>query len=447
LSQSNTLAKKRKPLPSEPVAAEIESLTHDGRGLAHVDGKAVFVHGSLPGERVQFRYTKLQRRYDEGTVAQVVTSSPQRVDARCPHFGLCGGCSLQHMKASAQITMKQEILADVLRRMGKVEPKEWLSPLSARHWGYRRKARLGVKYVEKKGKVLVGFRERGNNFLADLRRCEVLHPAVGERLEAISALVGELAIRDRVPQIEVAMGDGPCVLLFRVLDPPGSDDLKRLSAFGAEQGFHVYLQEGGPESVRALPGHDLDLSYSLPRYQVRLHFEPSDFTQVNLELNRLVVDRALDLLDPQPDERVLDLFCGLGNFTLPLARRAAEVIGVEGAATLVERARVNAERNHVDNARFHTADLYGELDHVPWRRERFDKALLDPPRSGALQVLDLVARMGTRRLVYVSCYPATLARDADRLVNGLGYRLLAAGAMDMFPHTAHVESIALFERG
>jgi 23S rRNA (uracil1939-C5)-methyltransferase len=440
------MARKRKPLPAEPVEARIESLTHDGRGLAHLDGKAVFVHGALPGERVLFRYTKLQRRYDEGAVTEVLSASPQRVEPRCPHFGLCGGCSLQHMEASAQIRMKQEILADVLRRIGKVEPEEWLPPLSAGHWGYRRKARLGVKYVEKKGKTLVGFRERGNNFLADLGRCEVLHPAVGEKLGELSELVNGLATRDRVPQIEVAMGDGPCVLLFRVLDPPGGEDLRRLASFGAQHGFHIYLQQGGPESVRPLPGHELDLSYSLPRHNIRLHFEPSDFTQVNLELNRLMVDRALDLLDPQPDERVLDLFCGLGNFTLPLARRAAEVVGVEGDSTLVERARNNAERNAIQNARFHTADLYGELDLYPWRRERFEKAVLDPPRSGALQVLELMPLLGIRRLVYVSCYPSTLARDADRLVNGLGYRLLAAGAMDMFPHTAHVESIALFER-
>jgi 23S rRNA (uracil1939-C5)-methyltransferase len=440
------LARKRKALPSEPVEARIESLTHDGRGLAHLDGKAVLVHGALPGERVLFRYSKLRRRYDEGVVTQVISASPQRVEPRCPHFGLCGGCSLQHMDASAQIQTKQEILGDALRRIGKVEPEAWLPPLSAEHWGYRRKARLGVKYVEKKGKVLVGFRERGNNFLADLDRCEVIHPAVGERLGSLSELVNGLAIRDRVPQIEVAMGDGPCVLLFRVLEPPGGEDLQRLASFAAQHGFRIYLQEGGPESVRPLPGHGLDLSYSLPRHNIRLHFEPSDFTQVNLELNQVMVDRALDLLDPQPEERVLDLYCGLGNFTLPLARRAAEVVGVEGDPALVERARANAQRNGIPNASFHTTDLDGELDLCLWRRERFQKALLDPPRSGALQVLELMPVLGIRRLVYVSCYPSTLARDADRLVNGLGYRLVAAGAMDMFPHTAHVESIALFEK-
>jgi 23S rRNA (uracil1939-C5)-methyltransferase len=446
LNQSDTLAKKRKPLPSDPVEALIEGLTHDGRGLTHVDGKAVFVHGALPGECVLFRYTKLQRRYDEGTVTQVVSASHQRVEPHCAHFGLCGGCSLQHMEATAQIAMKQATLADVLRRIGKVEAKEWLSPLSAGHWGYRRKARLGVKYVAKKGKTLVGFRERGNNFLADLRRCEILHPAVGEHLEAIAELVDGLAVRDRVPQVEVAIGDGPCVLVFRVLDAPGPEDLHRLDAFAAAHGFHIYLQQGGPESQRALPGQEIDLHYSLPRQNVRVHFRPSDFTQVNLELNRLMVDRVLDLLDCHPDERVLDLFCGLGNFSLPLARGAAEVVGVEGDAGLVERARANAQHNGIGNVRFYVSDLYGDLDLASWRREPFHKALLDPPRSGALQVLDLLPAMGVRRLVYVSCYPSTLARDADRLVNGLGYGLVAAGAMDMFPHTAHVESIAVFER-
>ncbi|MCU0835735.1 MAG: 23S rRNA (uracil(1939)-C(5))-methyltransferase RlmD [Chromatiaceae bacterium] len=439
------MAKKRKPLPP-PVTVEVESLTHDGRGLAHVEGKAVFIHGALPGERVEVRYTRLQKRYDEGVATGVLRASPQRVAPRCPHFGVCGGCSLQHLDPAAQIAMKQEILADVLVRIGKVRPAEWLAPLAAGHWGYRRKARLGVKLVEKKGGVLVGFRERGSAFLAELGRCEVLHPAVGERISAIRTLIDGLSIRDRVPQVEVAIGDGPAVLVFRVLGPPSGDDVERLDRFGREQGLSIFLQDGGPETIRPLPGHAVDLAYGLPHHEVRIHFEPLDFTQVNLELNRLMVDRALALLDPGPEERVLDLFCGLGNFTLPLARRAAEVVGVEAEAGLIERARANARRNGIGNARFELGDLYGELDLAPWRRERFQAALLDPPRSGAIQVLDLLPALGVERLVYVSCYPATLARDADRLVNGLGYRLRAAGAMDMFPHTAHVESMALFER-
>ena len=440
---------RKKPLPATPVEAEIESLTHDGRGLTHVDGKAVFVHGALPGERVRFRYTRLQKRHDEGTVTEVLRASPQRVTPRCPHFGVCGGCSLQHMEAAAQIDMKQDILKDVLSRIGKVAPEIWLPPLAAGHWGYRRKARLGAKWVQKKGRVLLGFRERSASFIADLSRCETLHPAVGERLSALSDLIQRLSIRDQIPQVEVAMGDGPCVLIFRVLTPPCAADLGLLQDFAAAEGLHLYLQEGGPETIRPLPGQGVELGFDLPAYAVRLGFEPTDFTQVNLELNRLMVDQALALLDPQPEDRVLDLFCGLGNFTLPLARRAGQVLGLEGDAGLVERGRANAQRNRLANAEFRLADLYREpqpeLCPTPWGSTTFDKALLDPPRSGAWQVLDLLPVAGVRRLVYVSCYPATLARDADHLVNTLGYRLVAAGAMDMFPQTAHVEAMALFE--
>ena len=437
---------KRKPLPVEPVLADIESLTHEGRGLTRVEGKAVFVDGALAGEQVRFRYSRMQRHFDEGRVVEVLSASPQRVPPPCPHFSLCGGCSLQHQDPAAQIAMKQEILADVLRRIGGVEPERWLPPLAAGHWGYRRKARLGVRFVAKKGKTLVGFREKGSGFLADLSRCEVLHPDVGERIGAIAALVDGLSIRDQVPQIEMAKGEGPCVLVFRVLQPPAAADLEQLVAFAAAHGLRVYLQEGGPETIRPLPGQAVDLSYSLPDFDVRLHFLPTDFTQVNLELNRLMVRQALELLDPGPEERVLDLFCGLGNFTLPLARRAGSVLGVEAEAGLVERARGNAQANGLRNVRFEVGDLYGSLEGTPWTEDHFHKALLDPPRAGALQVLDMLPALGVQRLLYVSCFPATLARDAERLVKGLGYRLRAVGAMDMFPHTAHVESMALFER-
>lgn len=438
--------KKRTPLPKVPVEVEIAFLTDEGRGLAEVDGKPVLVHGALPGERVRFRYTRIQKKHDEGTVVEVLRPSPQRGQARCPHADICGGCSLQHMAPEEQVRWKQQVLEEVLSRVGKVQPETWLAPLAAEPWGYRRKARLGVRYVAKKGRTLVGFRERGTSYVADLRGCDVLHPAVGERIEAISNLLDGLSIRERVPQIEMAMGDGPCVLVVRVLDPPSDEDLARLEAFGAAHGLHLFLQEGGAETIRPLPGHSVDLTYSLPSVDIRIDFKPTDFTQVNLELNRRMVDQALALLDPIPDERVLDLFCGLGNFTLPIARRAAEAVGVEGDEALVNRARENAERNAVRNARFIAADLYGELEEAPWIWERFHKALLDPPRSGALQVLDFLPAMGIERILYVSCYPATLARDADRLVNGLGYRLLAAGAMDMFPHTAHLEAMAVFER-
>lgn len=439
------MGKRRKPLPAEPVEVEIEGLSHDGRGLTHVEGKTVLVFGALPGERVAMRYTKVQRRYDEAVVETVLRPSANRVAPRCGVFGTCGGCSLQHLDARAQVEMKQQTLGEVLERIGKVRPERWLSPMAAGHWGYRRKARLGVRNVPKKGRALLGFRERGSSFIADMTRCDVLTPEVGGRLEALSGLIGRLSIRDRLPQVEVAQGDGPVVLILRVLDPPSAVDLGLLGEFAAETGLHIYLQPGGLETVRPLPDQGIDLHYALPRHAVRIGFEPTDFTQVNLELNRLMVDQALDLLDPQPEERVLDLFCGLGNFTLPIARRARQVVGVEGDDGLVARAALNAERNAIANAEFHRADLYGDIELAPWRRQTFDKALIDPPRSGAWEVLDLIAETGVRRLVYISCYPSTLARDAERLVHGLGFRLLAAGAMDMFPHTAHLESMAVFE--
>jgi 23S rRNA (uracil1939-C5)-methyltransferase len=441
------LSKKRKPLPTEPVAADIESLSHDGRGVTHVDGKAVFVPGTLPGERVLFRYTRRARRHDEGVPLEVLAAAPERVEPRCPHFGVCGGCALQHMAPAAQVHLKQQVLTETLARIGKVAPARWLEPLTGEPWGYRRKARLGVRWVPKKGRVLVGFRERGSSFVADLGHCDVLRPEVGERLPALAALIQSLTIRERVPQIEVAQGDGPTVLVFRVLEAPTVADRDKLLAFAVATGLHVYLQPGGTETVAPLPDQGGALRYRLPAHDVEIHFEPNDFTQVNLELNQRMVDQALALLDPQPDERVLDLFCGLGNFTLPIARRARFVVGVEGDPGLVARAQRNAEHNRIGNVEFQSADLYAEhTAAAPWHQERFHKALLDPPRSGAREVLDALAATGVRRIVYVSCYPATLARDAEHLVHALGFRLEAAGAMDMFPHTAHLESMAVFER-
>jgi len=440
------LGKKRKPLPAEPVAADVESLSHDGRGVAHVDGKAVFVHGALPGERVLFRYTRQARRHDEGAVAEVLTPSPERVEPRCAHFGVCGGCALQHMDPAAQVRMKEQVLAETLARIGKVTPQRWLAPLTGEPWGYRDKARLGVRRVAKKGRVLVGFRERGSSFVADLQHCDVLSPEVGARLPQLGALVDSLSIRERLPQIEVARGDGPLVLVFRVLDPPSAGDVEKLLAFAADTGLHVYLQPGGTETIAPLPGQDVQLSYALPAQGVEILFEPADFTQVNRALNRRMVDQAVGLLDPQPGDAVLDLFCGLGNFTLPVAGRAGSVVGVEGDAGLVARARRNAAHNGLDNVDFQCADLYAEPTAAAWRSRGFDLALLDPPRSGAREVLAPLAATGVHRIVYVSCYPGTLARDAEHLVHGLGFRLTAVGAMDMFPHTAHLESMAVFER-
>jgi 23S rRNA (uracil1939-C5)-methyltransferase len=427
--------------------AVIESSSHDGRGVARIDGKATFVHGALPGERVRLRVVRHHRNFDEAETEAVLEPSADRVEPACPRFGVCGGCSLQHVAPVAQIESKQQALLDALRHIGHLEPERVFAPIvGSSPWGYRRKARLGVKYVGKKGKVLVGFRERSSSFVTDTERCPVLHPRVGEALGALATLIGSLDIRERVPQVEVAMGDERCILVFRVLAPPSAGDAERLRSFGAAHGFVVYLQEGGLDSIRPLDPPGVQLTYALPEFDVELEFRPGDFTQVNFEVNRLMVARAVELLRPQPQERVLDLFCGLGNFTLPLARRAAEVVGVEGEAGLVARARANALRNGIGNARFYTANLYAALDAEPWLRERFEAALLDPPRTGAVEVLPLLPRLDVERLVYVSCYPGTLARDAAELVQRHGYRLVGAGAMDMFPHTAHVESIAVFQR-
>jgi 23S rRNA (uracil1939-C5)-methyltransferase len=414
--------------------------------LTHIAGKAVFVDGALPGERVRFRYTRIQRRFDEATTVEVLNAAPDRVVPKCPHFSVCGGCSLQHLDAAAQIAMKQNSLADLFHRIGKVTPTLWLPPLVAEHWGYRRKARLGVRHVNKKGRTLVGFRERSSGYLADLTRCAVLHPSIGERLLELAAAIEQLSIREQVPQIEMAVGDAATVLVLRVLEPPSAADVALLLELGAREHWHIYLQDGGVDSICPLPGQAVALHYALPQYRLRLEFEPHDFTQVNMELNRLMVTRALELLALQAEDTVLDLFCGLGNFTLPLAQQAKRVVGVEGDAGLVARAQANATRNGIDNAQFYVANLDGALAQHPWLQEHFNVALLDPPRSGALAVLDALPRLGIERILYVSCNPATLARDAEHLVHRLGYELDAAGVMDMFPHTAHVESMALLTR-
>jgi 23S rRNA (uracil1939-C5)-methyltransferase len=442
------VARRRKPLPQEPFELQIHDLSHDGRGVArNAEGKTVFVHGALVGERVMARLTRRSKSHDEADVVEVLDASADRVVPRCPHFGVCGGCSLQHLAPEAQVAAKQQALLDALAHLGKVTPEEVLAPLrNETPWGYRRKARLGVKYVPKKGKVLVGFRERGTPYVTDLQECHVLHPRISALLQPLSVMIDGFSIRDKVPQVEVAMDDTQLVLIFRVLEPPSDRDTEALRAFGRDHDLFVYLQPGGPDSVAPLD-EAAELAYALPGFDLSLSFLPNDFTQVNTAINRQMVPRAIDLLDIQPGEQVLDLFCGVGNFTLPLATRADRVVGVEGDAGLVARARANAERNGLDNVSFHVANLYEDLERPPWLGEHYDKVLLDPPRSGALEILGDLPKLGARRLVYVSCYPGTLARDAGELVHKHGYRLLAAGVMDMFPHTAHVESIALFEAG
>ncbi|OOZ42041.1 23S rRNA (uracil(1939)-C(5))-methyltransferase [Solemya pervernicosa gill symbiont] len=438
--------RRRRKIPQEPVEATIESMSHDGKGVAHLDGKALFIGGALPDERVMFKYSRLNRRFDEGNTVEVLEASPDRVEPKCLHAAICGGCTLQHMDSDAQISAKQQVLLDNFEHLGKVAAETILPPITGPVWGYRRKARLGVKDVVKKGKVLVGFREKGSPYLAELEQCEVLHPSVGLRLRELATLIEGMDTHNRIAQIEVAVSDSDTALVFRNLDPLSEGDHKKLLDYAQAQQLQAYLQPGGPDTVTPLWPEAPSLSYRLDAYDVEITFEPGDFTQVNHEINHQMIDRAIEMLELEPGERVLDLFCGLGNFTLPITRRAAAVVGVEGDATLVERAKANAERNGIENAEFHVADLADEHIDPPWLQGGFDKILLDPARAGALEVLPTLAKLGTKRIVYVSCNPATLARDAGELVHTHGFRLVSAGVMDMFPHTGHVESIALFTR-
>lgn len=439
----------RRNRPREPLELELEitDLSHDARGVARHEGKAVFVTGALSGERVRAQIKVSRGQFDEGSVVEVLSPSADRVEPRCPHFGTCGGCGLQHLDPAAQIAAKQHTLSENFARIGRVTPQRWLEPLTGPVWGYRRKARLGVKHVPKKDKTLVGFRETEPRYIADLSRCETLIPRVGTRLQALGVLMESLEAKAQIPQIEVAAGDDRIALVFRNLVALSEVDRARLLAFGADEGFAIFLQPAGPDSVVPLDGGSSDLHYSLPNFGLTFAFQPLDFIQVNGAMNERMIEHALDLLAPKAHERVLDLFCGLGNFTLPLAQRAQAVVGVEGESRLVQRAGENAANNGLDNVQFHGADLSADLRGQPWMAEGFDALLLDPPRTGADAVLAQLPMDQFGRVLYVSCHPGSLARDAGILVHEYGFRLTAAGVMDMFPHTAHVESIALFERG
>ncbi len=432
---------------AEPETGTVRAVTHDGRGIVDGAGKKVFVAGALAGETVTYLRRKRRRNFDEAELLDVIDASPERVAPKCAAFGYCGGCALQHIGIDQQREIKEQSLRDSLERIGGVTPREWLPPLVAEPWHYRRRARLAVKDVANKGRVLVGFRERHAPYVADMHRCEILAQPVDGLLDALSDLVGHLTIRARLPQIEVAVADEATALVFRVLDDPGSADRERLVAFAADVGVQVWLQPGGPDSIVPLaPADPAPLTYRLSAFDVTIAFEPVDFVQVNGAINERMVERAIELLDVGPAQRALDLYCGIGNFSLPLARRAAEVLGIEGEAALVERAAANAARNGITNARFRRADLSAVDGREDWMRQSWDRLLLDPARSGAAEVVDRLPRLGPDRVVYVSCHPATLARDAGVIVDTHGYRLEAAGIIDMFPHTAHVESVAVFTK-
>jgi len=428
------------------VSARVHDLSQDGRGVATVGGKTVFIDGALPGEEVCYRARRRRRDFDEGELLEVVVRSASRVEPRCDFFGICGGCRLQHLSVAGQIAAKQKTLLDSLTRIGSVKPGELLEPLTGPVWGYRRRARVGAKYVQKKGRVLVGFRERAKPFLCDMTSCEVLHPAVGHRLAALSRLFFDLSIRQHIPQIEVAVADNAIALVLRVLRPPSDRDLASLGEFARRHDIVFYLQPGGVETIEPLTPPAPDLYYSLADHDIKIFFRPTDFIQVNAELNRAMVASALRLLGPQEGDSVLDLFSGLGNFSLPLARTGASVTAVEGDRSLVLRARENAERNGISGLPAEYADLFADDHAARWWSRQYDCVLLDPPRAGAAAIAEHMPRFAPRRIVYISCHPGTLARDLGVLVHTHGYRLEAAGVMDMFPHTAHVESIAVLSR-
>jgi 23S rRNA (uracil1939-C5)-methyltransferase len=435
-----------KSLSAGPVEeADIVDLAHDGRGVARVAGKAVFIDGALPGERVRYRVLKRRRQLDEAGLVDVLAASPQRVAPRCQHFGICGGCSLQHLAPAAQLAAKQKQLLENLQRIGNVQPARILDPLRGPEWAYRRRARLGVKYVHKKGRVLAGFREREKPYIADIKRCEVLLQSLAELPSELAALTETLEIREKLPQVEVAAGDTATALVFRVLEPPGAADVEKISAFGAARGLQIFLQPGGLDTVRPIRDDYAPLTYSVDEGSVEIEFGPVDFIQVNREINASMVAAAMAHLQPRADDAVLDLFCGLGNFTLPLARRAARVLGVEGDKSLVAKARLNASRNGIRNAEFAVENLFEPDTFGAWAEGRYGLVLLDPPRAGAAELMTRMTRWGARRVVYISCHPGSLARDAGVLTEQ-GFTLTAAGVMDMFPHTTHVESIAVFER-
>jgi 23S rRNA (uracil1939-C5)-methyltransferase len=440
---------KSRPDPT-PQRAQVVNLSHDGKGVARIDGKATFIPGALPDELVEFQYTRVKKDFDEGKLLAIIEPSPLRVEPKCPHYQICGGCSLQHMNEQEQIHFKQEQLLDLLSRFGHTSAQTIIPPLTSNHWNYRNKARLSVRFVEKKQSALVGFRERNSpRYIAEITQCPVLNAKLDADIIPLRALIDAMEDKHCIAQIEVAAGDDEIALIFRNLNPLNAHDELIIQQFAEQYKYRVFLQPGGPNTVYSYyPEHASDyLSYQLPDHQISFQFHPTDFTQVNAELNRKMVSLALELMDLKSSDKVLDLFCGLGNFSLPMAKYCAQVVGVEGSKTMVERAYMNAKANSLDNVEFYAANLDDVTEVNNLVQQSFNKVLIDPPRSGALEIVKQIDAINPERIVYVSCNPVTLARDTDILVNQKGYVLIKAGVMDMFPHTAHVESIALFEKG
>ncbi len=429
---------------------QVDSLDLEARGIARREGKVIFIEGALPTEQVSVQTFRRKPSYEIARVEQIHRSAALRVEPRCPHFGVCGGCLMQHLEPSAQVAIKQRALEDGLSHLSNLKPARMLAPLHGPYWGYRYRARLAVRWVAKKGTVLVGFHERKSSFVADIRTCHVLPPHVAALLLPLRSLIMSLSAPDRFPQIEVSVGESVTALVLRHLMPLTESDLQHLRDFAQRYGIQWWLQSKGPDTVHALePAHETALNYTLPEFGLTMPFRPTDFTQVNHQINRVLVSRALTLLEPQPTDRIADMFCGLGNFTLPLATKCREVVGVEGSPTLTERAQTAASSYGLKHVSFSTLNLF-EVS-AQWFQSlgRFDRMLVDPPREGALALAQALVQtpqeLRPARIVYVSCNPATLARDAAILVHEGGYRLSSAGVVNMFPHTGHVESIAVFD--
>ncbi|WP_115709113.1 23S rRNA (uracil(1939)-C(5))-methyltransferase RlmD [Legionella sainthelensi] len=430
--------------------ARIDNLSHDGKGIARIDGKATFIQGALPNELVEFQYTRIKKDFDEGFLLKILEPSSLRVTPRCPHYAMCGGCSLQHLKQEEQIHFKQDQLLDLLSRYGHTRPQTVLSPLVASYWNYRNKARLSVRYVEKKQATMIGFRERNNpRYITEITQCPVLNAKLDADILSLRHLLDSMDDKYCIAQIEVAAGDDEVALIFRNLTPLTAEDEFKIKKFAEEHHYKIYLQPSGPDSVYCFypPNSNEYLSYHLPDLQISFSFHPTDFTQINSMLNRSMVALALELMELKSTDIVLDLFCGLGNFSLPMAKFCSQVLGVEGSKTMVERAFMNAKINNLSNVDFYAANLDDINEVKKLVQQSCNKVLIDPPRSGALEIVKQIDLLNPERIVYVSCNPITLARDTDILINQKGYVLIKAGVMDMFPHTAHVESIAMFEKG
>ncbi len=426
--------------------ANIVDVTLEGKGVADQEGKVVFVPFTITGERVTFERARRKKKFDEAKLIEVLEASPDRVTPKCEYFTHCGGCSIQHISEQAQVEFKQKSVINTLRRIGKMAPENVLPPVMDKAWGYRRRARLAVKYVEKKGRALVGFREYSAPYVADMWSCEVLHPTIASLIKPLSDMISQFSIKDKLPQVECSVAENATALIFRVLAEPSEEDIDKLAEFAEQYSVRVYLQPKGPSTVAPLNNEIFEppLNYSLPPFGIKMEFLPIDFIQVHNEINQKMVQQAIEWLHLEDSQNILDLFCGLGNFSLPVAKHVSSVLGLEGDKELVERARHNAYINNLNNVEFKKEDLFKADNKCAWLAKKWDAVIIDPPRAGAKEVVGLISKINPSKILYISCHPGTLARDADVLVNTLGYRMEKMNVLNMFPHTGHVETMALF---